>query len=133
MLNIVEYLFYIINEKIDLVQINSTFYKFVFRLPEYNIKHVEAKFRLMRDIGESEDANLFQPIRSLAEELNENNILVISTPMWNLTVPYVLKQYIDIVIQPGNNEGENEVRDTGMTKCNTKFKLYFLKMLSFKF
>ena len=55
----------------------------------------------MRDIGETNDENLFQPIRELAEELNNNNILVISTPMWNLTVPYVLKQYIDIVVQPG--------------------------------
>ena len=56
----------------------------------------------MRDLGETNDENLFQPIRELAEELNNNNILVISTPMWNLTVPYVLKQYIDIVVQPGN-------------------------------
>ena len=55
----------------------------------------------MRDLGETNDENLFQPIRELAEELNNNNILVISTPMWNLTVPYVLKQYIDIVVQPG--------------------------------
>ena len=55
----------------------------------------------MRDIGETDDENLFEPIRALAEELNRNNILVISTPMWNLTVPYVVKQYIDIVVQPG--------------------------------
>ena len=55
----------------------------------------------MRDIGEPDDKKLFQPIRELADELNRNNILVISTPMWNLTVPYVLKQYIDIVVQPG--------------------------------
>ena len=72
-----------------------------FRLPNYNLQHIGAKFRLMRDIGETEDENLFEPIRALAEELNRNNILVISTPMWNLTVPYVVKQYIDIVVQPG--------------------------------
>ena len=71
-------------------------------MPNYNLQHIGAKFRLMRDIGETNDENLFQPIRELAEELNNNNILVISTPMWNLTVPYVLKQYIDIVVQPGN-------------------------------
>ena len=71
-------------------------------MPDYNLQHIGAKFRLMRDIGETNDENLFQPIRELAEELNNNNILVISTPMWNLTVPYVLKQYIDIVVQPGN-------------------------------
>ena len=71
-------------------------------MTNYNLQHIGAKFRLMRAIGETNDENLFQPIRELAEELNNNNILVISTPMWNLTVPYVLKQYIDIVVQPGN-------------------------------
>ena len=55
----------------------------------------------MNDVAEKNDKELFQPIHSLADELNSNNILVISTPMWNLTVPYVLKQYIDMVIQPG--------------------------------
>ena len=72
-----------------------------FRLPDYNLGHVGAKFRIMNDVPQGNDVQLFQPIHSLADELNSNNILVISTPMWNLTVPYVLKQYIDMVIQPG--------------------------------
>ena len=75
----------------------------MYSLPEYNLRHVGAKFRLMNDIADVGDESLFQPIRTLAEELNENKILVISTPMWNLTVPYVLKQYIDMVVQPGND------------------------------
>ena len=76
-------------------------YKFIFRLPDYNIRHVGAKFRIMNGVPEENDLEIFQPIHTLADELNSNNILVISTPMWNLTVPYVLKQYIDMVIQPG--------------------------------
>ena len=76
-------------------------YNYRFRLPDYNIGHVGAKFRIMNDVPQENDEQLFQPIHSLADELNSNNILVISTPMWNLTVPYVLKQYIDMVIQPG--------------------------------
>ena len=55
----------------------------------------------MNGVPEENDLEIFQPIHNLADELNFNNILVISTPMWNLTVPYVLKQYIDMVIQPG--------------------------------
>ena len=39
----------------------------------------------------------------MAEELNSSPLLVISTPMWNFSFPYVLKQYVDIAVQPGIN------------------------------
>ena len=41
------------------------------------------------------------PILSACEELNQSDVLLISTPMWNFSVPYVLKQYLDTVLQPG--------------------------------
>ncbi len=39
----------------------------------------------------------------MAEELNAASVLVVSSPMWNFSFPYVLKQYIDIAVQPGIN------------------------------
>ena len=39
----------------------------------------------------------------MAEELNAASLLVVSAPMWNFSFPYVLKQYIDIAVQPGIN------------------------------
>jgi hypothetical protein len=32
--------------------------------------------------------------------------VLVATPMWNYTVPYVLKQYLDILVQPGINLNE---------------------------
>ncbi len=32
--------------------------------------------------------------------------MLVATPMWNYTVPYVLKQYLDILVQPGINLNE---------------------------
>ena len=34
--------------------------------------------------------------------------VLIGTPMWNYSVPYVLKQYIDTIVQPGINLNEME-------------------------
>ena len=70
-------------------------------LVPYNMDHVKAKFKIMEGKGTERDFALFEPIKQMAEELNEHDVLVISTPMWNMSVPYTLKQYIDIVIQPG--------------------------------
>ena len=38
---------------------------------------------------------------SLSQQFSEYDCYVIATPMWNFTIPYKLKQYIDNVIQPG--------------------------------
>ena len=36
----------------------------------------------------------FNPVLEAAESLNTVDIVVIATPMWNYSIPYVLKQYI---------------------------------------
>ena len=57
----------------------------------------------MRDPDSAKDQSVFEDVSVLTEELNRQDILLLSTPMWNLTVPYMVKHYIDIVVQPGIN------------------------------
>lgn len=38
---------------------------------------------------------------ALANEFLEYDRIVISCPMWNFSIPYKLKQYIDLIMQPG--------------------------------
>jgi len=77
------------------------------KLVNYGMSHMAAKMRLIRGKGSREDEDLFRPVHEIAEELNSASLLLISTPMWNFSFPYVLKQYVDIAIQPGINfEGE---------------------------
>lgn len=80
------------------------------KLIPYGLEHVSAKMRLIHNQGTPEDKALFQPILDMAEELNRADILVIGAPMWNFSVPYILKQYIDISIQPGINFMESPLR-----------------------
>ena len=72
-------------------------------LVPYQTDHVAAKFRILSGQGTEQDQVLFEPIKTLAQEMNEIDLLILSTPLWNLTVPYIVKQYIDIVIQPGKS------------------------------
>ena len=67
----------------------------------YNLDHVTSKFNLIRNPNSAKDQAVFESVNVLTEELNQQDILVISTPMWNLTVPYIVKHYIDIIVQPG--------------------------------
>ncbi|TRY67934.1 hypothetical protein TCAL_05267 [Tigriopus californicus] len=80
------------------------------KLIPYGLDHVTAKMRLIHNEGTPDDKALFQPVLDMADELNRTDILVIGTPMWNFSVPYILKQYIDISIQPGINFLEKPLR-----------------------
>jgi len=72
-------------------------------LVNYRLDHTMAKNKVMKSQGTAEDIELFAPVKKEAERLNTMDIVVIATPMWNYSVPYVLKQYIDTLAQPGIN------------------------------
>ena len=66
--------------------------------------------RILQNKGTDEDVIKFAPILKMAEAINQADLMVISTPMWNYSVPYVLKHYIDIIVQPGINFTEEPGR-----------------------
>lgn len=43
----------------------------------------------------------WQPIQRLIEQFLAADVYLLTTPMWNLSIPYVLKFYIDSIVQPG--------------------------------
>jgi len=55
----------------------------------------------------------FAPVMTAAEEVNKMDIVLIATPMWNYSVPYPLKQWIDTVVQPGINFSDSGQKLTG--------------------
>jgi FMN-dependent NADH-azoreductase len=72
-------------------------------LIHYDCNYAVSKLKILKSEGSREDVEKFEPVLFMAQEMNLVDVLVISTPMWNYSIPYVLKQYIDIVIQPGIN------------------------------
>lgn len=70
-------------------------------LPELTVKRVDGKYILLsgKDLfGELKEA--WEEIVAHIERFLSADACLISTPMWNFHIPYVLKHYIDIIVQP---------------------------------
>ena len=80
-------------ERLDLWQLE---------LPRYDGAYIDAKYSALAGAAMPPDqAAAWEHTRRLADQLKRADKLVISTPMWNFGMPYVLKHYIDVVTQPG--------------------------------
>jgi FMN-dependent NADH-azoreductase len=70
-------------------------------LPEMSMKRVDGKYVLLggKDLfGEFKEA--WEEIIQHIDRFKSADLYLVSTPMWNFSIPYVLKQYIDIIVQP---------------------------------
>lgn len=70
-------------------------------IPSLNMKRVDGKYMLLSGsdlFGEPKEA--WEEIIQHIERFLSADIYLISTPMWNFSIPYMLKQYIDVIIQP---------------------------------
>ena len=70
---------------------------------QYSLDHAKAKMNILQGRHSKEDEELFNPVLEAAQMINTVDLVLISTPMWNYSVPYPLKQYIDTIVQPGIN------------------------------
>ncbi|MFN2518026.1 MAG: FMN-dependent NADH-azoreductase [Jatrophihabitantaceae bacterium] len=71
-------------------------------LPAIAGRNIESKYLMM--MGEPIDrqhAESWQQVENLINQFLAADIYVISTPMWNFNIPYVLKYYIDSIVQLG--------------------------------
>lgn len=70
-------------------------------LPSLTVKMIYGKYVLLggQELTEKlKDA--WNPIERLIERFLSSDGYLISTPMWNFGIPYPLKQYIDLIVQP---------------------------------
>jgi FMN-dependent NADH-azoreductase len=74
---------------------------FAVDLPPIDGQNMDSKYRLM--VGRPIDpdhADSWAHIEALIAEFLDADIYLISAPMWNFSIPYVLKYYIDAIVQP---------------------------------
>ncbi len=70
-------------------------------LPELSMKSVSGKYILLQGknlFGKSKE--LWAEIIQHIERFKTADFFLISTPMWNFHIPYMLKHYIDLIVQP---------------------------------
>eukprot|EP00927_Polykrikos_kofoidii_P081551 TRINITY_DN7902_c0_g2_i1.p1 TRINITY_DN7902_c0_g2~~TRINITY_DN7902_c0_g2_i1.p1 ORF type:complete len:359 (+),score=76.90 TRINITY_DN7902_c0_g2_i1:183-1259(+) len=68
---------------------------------EYNLDHVRSKMASLAGKDTSVDAAAFAAIEELAAQVATARGLVVTVPMWNFGVPWILKQYFDCILHPG--------------------------------
>ena len=70
-------------------------------LPELTLKMISGKYTLLSGNELSPEASAaWQPIESHILRFLSADGYLISSPMWNFSIPYPLKHYIDIIVQP---------------------------------
>jgi FMN-dependent NADH-azoreductase len=63
---------------------------------------VQAKYTILHGQKHSqEELNAWKAVEAIIEEFKSANKYVMAVPMWNFGIPYRLKHYIDIIVQPG--------------------------------
>jgi FMN-dependent NADH-azoreductase len=71
-------------------------------LPPFNGFVLEAKYAVLNGQPHtSEQANAWKAVVALADHFKSADKYLFSLPMWNFGIPYILKQYIDLIVQPG--------------------------------
>ena len=71
-------------------------------LPAVAGDNIETKYTLM--MGQPIDKRhqeSWKQIETLIEHFLSADVYLLSAPMWNLGIPYALKYYIDVIVQPG--------------------------------
>ena len=72
------------------------------KLVEFDGDVIEAKYAIMHNKPHTkEQREAWKKVEEVISEFTSADKYVISLPMWNFGIPYTLKHYIDILLQPG--------------------------------
>jgi FMN-dependent NADH-azoreductase len=70
-------------------------------LPDFDGRLITAKYNILNGLPHSpEDAQAWREVEEIIAQFTAADKYVLATPMWNFSIPYRLKQYIDIIVQP---------------------------------
>lgn len=71
-------------------------------LPDFDGDMLKAKYAVMRQEKFTEaQQQAWAQVKKIADHFASFDKVVFAVPMWNYSIPYVLKHYIDIILQPG--------------------------------
>ena len=72
------------------------------KLPAFDGLTVQAKYTILHGQKHSkEELQAWKKVEKVIDQFKSADKYVLAVPMWNFGIPYRLKQYIDILVQPG--------------------------------
>jgi len=100
-------------------------------LPEFDDVALDAKYAEMSNTPLNEaQQKAWAGIRHLAQRLHDADTLLFSVPLWNFSIPYKLKHFIDVVSQGGILFSVDKQGITGLLK-NKKAVVMYARGLDF--
>jgi len=86
------------NPKDEVVTVNL----FKKDLPAFDGLAVQAKYAILHGLKHTpEELAAWKRVEELIAEFKSADKYAMAVPMWNFGIPYRLKQYLDIIVQPG--------------------------------
>ncbi|MFB0555524.1 MAG: FMN-dependent NADH-azoreductase [Phycisphaerae bacterium] len=71
-------------------------------IPNFDGLAVQAKYTILHGQPHSEEElQVWKNVEEVIEQFTSADKYVLAVPMWNFSIPYRLKQYIDLLVQPG--------------------------------
>src|SRR5947209_8298461 len=71
-------------------------------LPPFDGHVIDSKYAIMHGKEKTDDqVKAWKKVEDLISEFKSGDKYLFSLPMWNFSIPYKLKHYLDLLIQPG--------------------------------
>jgi FMN-dependent NADH-azoreductase len=71
------------------------------RLPPFDGDIINAKYAILHGLDHTDaQRDAWKQVEAVIEEFTSADKYVFAVPMWNFSLPYALKHYIDIIVQP---------------------------------
>lgn len=94
-------------------------------LPAFDGPAVAAKFKIPNgQPAESQEQRVWTEVEAVIERFKAADKYVLAVPMWNFSIPYRLKQYIDILVQPNYTFRVGENGYEGLVKGKPLLAIY---------
>lgn len=94
-------------------------------LPAVDGRLLAAKYNVLHGRDHSpEERRSWAEVEDLVDEFKGFDRYVFAVPMWNFGLPYRLKQYLDLIVQPGLTFGMNEQGYVGLLEGRKAFVAY---------
>ena len=96
---------------LDVLELESTV------LPEFDSRAVSCveKLRAGEELS-GELAGYWSAVEAVIDRFKAPSYLVLSCPMWNFSVPYRLKHYLDLIVQAGYTFAYRDGRQVGLVQ-----------------
>ena len=106
----------------DIVRTKNLFEE---NLPSFDGPVLQAKYNVMHGLThDPEQVRAWNGVARYVDELKECSKVVMAVPMWNFSIPYRLKQYIDLIVQPGLAFESDETGTHGLIADKPVFIAY---------